>query len=155
MESNEGAAPPVDAAAVLATLRADRAAMADRAMQPWWYDVVLGLLVFQLIASYSFHRNGVTLLAVAVLVAGCLALKRTYERITGFWVNGLRPGETRRAVRVWFVGYVVVLAAAAGAEYGLGWRGAMAVAGAVLGVGIALTSRWWSRIYIAELRKGL
>ena len=30
--------------------------------------------------------------------------------------------------------------------------GAMVVAGAVLGVGIALVSRWWSRIYVAELR---
>jgi hypothetical protein len=155
MESNDGAAPPVDAAAALAALGADRSAMADRAMQPWWYDVALGLLVFQLVASYSLHRNWVTLLAVAVLVVGCLALKRTYERITGFWVSGLRPGATRRAVRVWSVGYAVVLAAAAGAEYGLGWHGAMAVAGVLLGIGVALTSRWWSRIYIAELRKGL
>ena len=77
----------------------------------------------------------------------------TYKRITGFWVNGLRPGRTRRVVRVWLVGYVVVLAIATGAEYGLGWRGAMVAAGAVLGVGIALTSRWWTRIYIAELRE--
>jgi hypothetical protein len=53
------------------------------------------------------------------------------------------------------VGYVVVLGLAAGAEFGLGWRGAMVAGGAVLGVGIALTSRWWTKIYIAELRKGL
>jgi hypothetical protein len=143
------------AAADLAALQAGRAAMADRAMQPWWYDVALGLLVFQLIASYSFHENWVTALALLVLGVGCLALMHAYKRITGFWVNGLRPGATQRAVRVWVVGYVVVLALAAGAEFGLGWRGAMVAGGAVLGVGIALTSRWWSRIYIAELRKAL
>jgi hypothetical protein len=29
----------------------------------------------------------------------------------------------------------------------------MVVGGAVLGVGIALISRWWTRIYVAELRE--
>ena len=33
------------AAAQLAALQADRAALADRVMQPWWYDVCLGLLL--------------------------------------------------------------------------------------------------------------
>jgi hypothetical protein len=155
MESDGTTTDRAAAAADLAALQAGRAEMADRAMQPWWYDAVLGLLVFVLVSSYSAHRDWVTLVAVAVVLAGCLALKTVYKRLTGFWVNGLRPGETRRAIRVWFVGYVVVLALAAGAEYGLGWRGAMVVGGAVLGVGVALTSRWWSRIYIAELRKGL
>jgi hypothetical protein len=156
MENDEGTATaPAQAAAQLDALREDRAAMADRAMQPWWYDVALGLLVFQLIASYSFYENWVTVLALLVLGVGCLALMHAYKRITGFWVNGLRPGQTQRAVRVWFVGYALVLAAAAGAEFGLGWRGAMVAGGAVLGVGVGLTSRWWSSIYIAELRKDL
>jgi hypothetical protein len=152
MES-DGTTDRAAAAADLAALQAGRAAIADRAMQPWWYDVVLGLLVFQLLASYSAHRNWVTAVALVVLLAGCAALMAAYRRITGFWVNGLRPGSTRRAVRVWLVGYVAVLALAAGAEYGLGWRGAMVAGGAVLGVGIAVTSRWWTRIYTAELRK--
>jgi hypothetical protein len=143
------------AAAQLAALRSGRAQMAERAMQPWWYDVALGLLVFQAIASYSAHEDWVTVVAALVLGVGCLALMTAYKRITGFWVNGWRRGPTRRAVWVWVVGYLVVLALAAGAEYELGWRGAMVAGGAVLGVGIALTSRWWSRIYITELREGL
>jgi hypothetical protein len=143
------------AAAQLAALQSGRAQMAERAMQPWWYDAALGLLVFGLISSYSAHENWVTAAALVVFLAGCLALMSAYKRITGFWVNGMRPGATQRAVRVWLVGYVLVLALAAGAEYGLGWRGAMVAGGAVLGVGIALTSRWWTKIYIAELRKGL
>jgi len=55
---------------------------------------------------------------------------------------------------VWIAAYVVVLALAAGAEYGLDRRGAMVVGGAVLGVGMAALSRWWTRLYIAELRSG-
>src|ERR1700710_1489637 len=107
MENDDATATaPVQAAAQLDALRADRAAMADRAMQPWWYDVALGLLVFQLIASYSFHENWVTVLALLVLGLGCLALMTAYKRITGFWVNGMRPGKTQRAIRVWFAGYV-------------------------------------------------
>jgi hypothetical protein len=155
MESDGTTTDRAAAAADLAALQAGRAAMAERAMQPWWYDALLGLLVFGVISSYSAHENWVTAAALVVFLAGCLALMAAYKRITGFWVNGLRPGPTQRAVRVSLVGYVVILALAAGIEYGLGWRGAMVVGGAVLGVGIALVSRWWSRIYIAELREGL
>jgi hypothetical protein len=152
MENDGTTTDQATAAADLAALQAGRVAMADRAMQPWWYDAILGLLVFVLVGSYSVHRDWVTLVAVAVVLAGCYGLKALYRQRTGFWVNGLRPGSTRRAIRVWFGAYVVVLALAAGAEYGLGWRGAMVVGGAVLGVGIALISRWWTRIYVAELR---
>jgi hypothetical protein len=153
MESEERVADASsDAAAQLAALRADRAAMAERVVQPWWYDALLGLLVFGFVGSYSAHRDWVTVVAVVVVLAGCLALKTVYRRLTGLWVNGMRPGRTQRAVRVWLVAYGVVLALAAGAEYGLGRRGAMVVGGAVLGVGVALISRWWTRIYVAELR---
>ncbi len=41
------------AAAQLAALRADRVALADRVVQPWWYDVALGLLLLGLLASYA------------------------------------------------------------------------------------------------------
>jgi hypothetical protein len=155
MESDEVTLDPATAAAQLAALRADRAAVADRAMQPWWYDVALGLLVFALLGSYSFGYPWVTVAVLPVFFAGLFALRKAYERITGFWVSGLRPGRTRRLIYLWFVLYAVVLGLSAGAEFGLGWDGAMLVGGAVLGVGIALLSRWWSRIYIAELREGL
>jgi hypothetical protein len=155
MERDDVTVDPAAAAAQLKSLQADRSAMADRAMQPWWYDALLGLLVFELIASYSAHEPWVSTAALLVFFAGNFGLMAVYKRLTGFWVNGQRPGRTRRAMRVWMVGAVVVLALAGGAEFGLGWRGAMVAAGAVLGVGIALISRWWTRIYIAELREGL
>jgi hypothetical protein len=154
MES-DGTADPATAAADLATLRAGRAGLAQRAVPPWWYDVLLGVLVFGLFASCSAHDNRVTAAALVVFLAGVWGLVAAYRRIAGMWVSGLRPGRTRRAVRVWFVLYLVVLAAAYGAEYGLDLRGAMVAGGAVLGVGVALISRWWTRIYVAELREEL
>ena len=142
------------AEAELATLQAQRAALADRAVQPWWYDALLGLLIAGFLASYSLRNTWVTLGALVLLLVGLRGMIALYTRLTGLWVNGFRKGPTRRAIYVWLVLYAVVLGAAAIAEYLLDVRGAMAVGGAVIGVGLALISRWWTRIYVAELREG-
>ena len=39
------------AVAQLAALRADRAALADRVLQPWWHDAGAGLLLFGLFTA--------------------------------------------------------------------------------------------------------
>ena len=140
------------AAEQLAALQAGRAALADRVVQPWWYDALLGLLVAGFLASYSLRSTWVVLGALVLFLLGLRGLVALYTRLTGLWVNGLREGPTQRAIRVWFVLYAVVLGAAAVTEYLLDVRGAMAVGGAVIGVGLALISRWWTRIYVAELR---
>ena len=144
-----------DAAAQLAALQADRAALAERVVQPWWYDALLGLLIAGLLASYSLRSTWATLGALVLFLLGLRGLVALYTRLTGLWVNGFRAGPTRRAIHVWFVLYAVVLGAAAIAEYLLDVRGAMAVGGVVIGLGLALVSRWWTRIYVAELRAGL
>lgn len=141
-----------EAAAQLDLLRADRAAMADRAMQPWWYDVALGLLVFGMLAQYSLHSDLLSLVSSLVFVAALAALTSWYRRRTGFWVGGFRAGRTRRAIAAWLALYVVVLLAAVWLENVRHVGGAMVVAGAVLGLATVVTSRWWTRIYIAELR---
>jgi len=151
MESNEVSDRAV-AEAELAALRFRRAALAERVAQPWWYDALLGLLVFGFLASYSLHSAWATAVALVLFAVGLRALMALYTRLTGLWVSGLRKGATRRAIHVWFVLYAVVLGVAAVAEYLLDVRGAMAVGGAVIGVGLALISRWWTRIYVAELR---
>jgi hypothetical protein len=154
MESEGTTTDPGTAAAHLASLRAGRAAMAERAQQPWWHDAMLGLLVFQFVASYSFD-TWVTVVAAVVLGLGVWALMSAYRRFTGFWVNGLRSGATAPAVWVWFVLYAVVLGSSAAVEHLLDVRYAMVVGGAVLGVSIAVLSRWWTRLFIAELRDRL
>ena len=151
MESNE-VSDRAAAAAELAALQSRRAALAERAMQPWWYDALLGLLIAGFLASYSLRNTWVTLGALVLLLVALRAMVALYTRLTGMWVNGFRKGSTRRAIHVWLVLYAVVLGAAASAEYLLDVRGAMAVGGVVIGIGLALISRWWSRIYIAELR---
>ena len=140
------------AAAQLAGLRADRESLADRVVQPWWYDALLGLLVAGFLASYSLRSTWATVVAIVVLGVAMRLMVALYTRLTGLWVNGFRAGPTRRAIRAWIVLYAAVVGAAAIAEYLLDLRGAMAVGGVVVGVGLALISRWWTRIYVAELR---
>lgn len=143
------------ATAQLAALRADREAVAARAMQPWWYDVSLGVLVFLLLAQFSLHNRVVSAVAPLVVIAGCVALVVAYRRITGFFVSGYRGGRTRRAIWVWLGAAAVAFAVGFALEEGAGLRGAMVVTGAVLGVCMALVSRWWTHLYIAELREQL
>ena len=140
------------AAAQLAALQADREALADRARQPWWYDALLGLMTFGFFASYSFGFPWVPMVAFVAYVIGMNWLMSVYRRLTGTWVSGDRPGATRRAWRVWVVCALLVLVPALALELWFGVRGAMVVAGLLLGAGVALVSRWWSRLYVAELR---
>jgi drug/metabolite transporter (DMT)-like permease len=149
MESND-VSDRAAAEAELASLQAQRAALADRAMQPWWYDALLGLLLFGFISSYALHDTWVTLAALVVFLLSLRGMVALYRRLTGFWVDGFRRGPTRRAIVVWVVVVLAVLGAGFAADEH--WRGAMVAAGAVLGVGVAAVSRWWTRLYVAELR---
>ena len=151
MESDE-VHDRADAEAQLAALRFQRAALAERAVQPWWYDALLGLLLFGFVSSYAVHSSWITLAALAGFLVCLRGMVALYARRTGLWVSGFRQGRTRRAVLVWAAFALLVLLAGFAADDH--WRGSMAVAGAVLGVGVALISRWWTRIYVAELREG-
>src|SRR3954451_3152167 len=90
------------ATAHLAALHAGRERLAVRVRPRWWYDAGLGAVVFLMLASVSLRAVGpwqvVTLAAGAVLLG---VLVRLYQRITGVWVNGMRPGRTRAVMRVW------------------------------------------------------
>ena len=135
------------AAAQLAALQADRAALADRVVQPWWYDVCLGLLLFGFLASYTFDSPWVTFPALVVFGAGLGALVAAYKRITGVWVN-----VDARAMVQWSGVVLLVLVPAFVLADGLGHHWVMVPAGAVLGVAVAVFGRRWGRAYAAELR---
>jgi hypothetical protein len=142
------------AAAALAALQADRERLAERVRPPWWYDAGLGLVIFAVIASTSLRDVGWWQPVIVLLsLVGLGALASGYRRSTGVWVSGLRSGRTRRVVAVW----VLLVVAVAGLGYAgdllLGWRWATVVAGAVLGVAITLLGRWWTRVYVAEIRE--
>jgi hypothetical protein len=89
------------------------AALADRVLQPWWYDVALGLLLFGFLASYAFDSLWVTFPALVVFMAALGALVRAYQRITGIWVN-----TPRRVFVLWAAVVLVVLVPAGSAAPG-------------------------------------
>ena len=138
------------AAAQLAALRSDRAALADRVLQPWWYDITLGLLLFGFLSSYAFDSLWVTFPALVVFLVGMGALVSAYKRITGIWVD-----VTWGAMAAWMAVVLPVLVAAFVLAEGFGQRWAMVVAGAVLGPAVVVFSRHWSRELVAELRTSL
>ena len=146
------------AAAQLSALGADQAALADRIVQPWWYDVGLGLLLFGFLGSYSSHNAWVIAGALVLCLAGVGGLVTAYRRITGVWWDARKVGpvqeRVQRVMRQWAVGYFVLFAVGGAAEFLLDLRGAMVVVGAVLGTSAALLSRWVTRVYVAGLRAG-
>ena len=135
------------AAAQLAALDADRAALADRVLQPWWYDVLLGLLLFGFLASYAFDSLWVTFPALVVFSAGLGALVAAYKRISGVWGS---PGP--RVMALWGVLVLLVLVPAFVLAEGFDQHWVMVPAGAVLGVAVGVLSRLWGRAWVAELR---
>jgi hypothetical protein len=148
MESNE--MDRDDAAAQLAALQADRTALADRVLQPWWYDVALGLLLFGFLSSYAFDSLWVTFPALVVFCAGLGALVAAYKRITGVWMSA-----GGRVIWVWAALVVLVLGPAFVLAEVYDRRWAMVVAAAVLGIAVGVLSRMWGRAYVTQLRKGL
>jgi hypothetical protein len=146
MESND--LDRDDAAAQLAVLRADRVALADRVLQPWWYDVALGLLLFGFLSSYAADSLWVTVPVYVVFFVGLGSLVAAYKRITGVWVNA-----PARVYVAWGALVLAVLVPAFWLTEGHGQRWAMVVAGAVLGVAAAVSSRWAGRAWVAELQR--
>ncbi|MGY1711515.1 hypothetical protein ACI8AC_18610 [Geodermatophilus sp. SYSU D00758] len=138
------------AAAQLAALRADRTALGERALQPWWYDVLLGLLLFGFLSSYALDSPWVTFPALVVFCGGLGALVAAYRRITGFWVD-----IDGRGMALWCVVVLPVLVTAFVLAEGFDQHWAMVVAGAVLGVAAAAFSRYWGKALVAEMRRSL
>ncbi|TFV48523.1 hypothetical protein [Blastococcus sp. TF02A-35] len=147
-----------DARSQPAALQSDRAALAERLVQPWWWDVAFGVLVAGFLGSYSSRSIWVILAAVVVFAVGVRALVAVYQRITGTWWDASKVGpvqeRVRAALRRLLVGYFALLGLGAAAEFLLDVRGAMVVAGVVMGVAAGWSSRWVTRIYVAGLRAG-
>jgi hypothetical protein len=134
----------------LAALRADRAVLADRVLQPWWYDVALGLLLFGFQSSYAFDSAWVTFPALVVFMGALGALVAAYKRRTGIWVN-----TPHRVFALWAAVVLVVLVPAFVLAEGFEQHWVMVVAGAILGIAVGGLSRYWGRAYVASLREGL
>ncbi|SCX39663.1 hypothetical protein SAMN03159343_0734 [Klenkia marina] len=134
------------AAADLAALDADRAALADRVAPPRWFGPALGVLLFLFISSNAFDSPYVTGPALLVFGLGVALLVRAYRGRTGVWAY-----TPPKQLAGWAAFVVLVLVPA----YVLDRPWAFLVAGAVLGVAVALLSHHWTRTWQRELREGV
>ena len=145
MESHEDRAA---AAAQLATLQAQRTALADRVVPPWWHDVACGALLFALVSANAIEPSWAGALVTLVCAVGLGLVAWTYWRRAGVWAY---PDRAQWLVWVPLVAVVLVPAFVLADDHA--W--AMPAAGAVLGTALALLGRRWSRQWAAELRAGL
>ena len=72
------------AEAQLTALRSQRAALAERAVQPWCCDALLGLLLFGFVISYALHGTWGSLAALVVLLLCLRGMVALHARRTGF-----------------------------------------------------------------------
>jgi hypothetical protein len=133
------------AAAQLAALDADRAALADRVVQPWWHDVASGLLLFGILSANVIEPSWLGALVTLVLAAGFGLLAWSYWRRAGVWAY---PGRAQWLAWLSLVVVILVPAFLLADEHV--W--VMPAAGAVLGLALALLGRLWSRQWAADLR---
>ena len=89
-----------------------------------------------------------TIPAYVVFFAGLASLIAAYKRITGVWVS-----TPPRLFVAWGAVVLVVLVPAFWLTEGHDQRWAMVVAGAVLGVAAAVSSRLVGRAWVAELQR--
>ncbi|WP_166534506.1 hypothetical protein [Blastococcus xanthinilyticus] len=145
MESDEH-----DARTQLAALRSDRAALADRVLQPWWWDVALGALVFLFFGSYATRNWLLIAAALAVFLLGIYGLVTYYRRRTGLWPSADRPG-LQPLLRLWLACCVAwAVAAGLGMSFAMPWL--VAGVSAACGVVVTVLSRRSGQLFVAQLR---
>jgi hypothetical protein len=149
MESEDRAAAQTQ----LAALRADRVALAARAVQPWWWDVALGLLAFTFLGSYAVLDWWGIALCGLVFFAGIYGLVAFYRRRTGLWLSADRPG-VQPLLRFWLaccIGWAVV--AVLHMQFDL--PELLLGVSAVCGVAAGWLSRRSGQLFVAELHAEL
>ncbi|MBP2413562.1 hypothetical protein JOF48_002361 [Arthrobacter stackebrandtii] len=103
-----------DARAALAAVDEARASAAGLLVTPWWYHVVLGLLVSGLVALLGLASLPVLLVGLVLYFVGLFGLVQAYKKKYGVWKSGLSGGKgTVVAYRLMGV-YFAAAAVAAG-----------------------------------------
>ena len=78
---------PSDARSSLDEVHSARATLAGRFVTPWWYHVVLGVLVAQHALVQGVDNRNWTLPSALVLLGGCVAIVAGSRRATGLSVT--------------------------------------------------------------------
>lgn len=128
----------------LELIASTRAALGARVHLPWKFDLLYGLGAGGLVAAFGlpqpFHL-AVALVSVLVL----LVYLRAWVRVTGVWVNGVRPRRARWVGLA--VGGLVAMLAVVALHFD-----APLLAGSAAAVVAFAGSRLWLKVYQAELR---
>lgn len=133
-----------EAASALERVRSGRLAAARRITTPWWYHPLVGVTLAAMLGSGSLSgpvRVGLLVGSVAAL-GGLFWL---YRRLTGLWINTLDVPGMRRVTVLVIGAHLTVFGVATWLEDGRGLRGALVVAGVLLGIGYTVYWRWVER----------
>lgn len=141
-----------EAARSLDMMRATRGALAARTRWSLARHAAVGLLLGALIAGYALPGS-LPVMVVVVCLGATFAIVGRDRRRDGFFVNGYRPGRTRR---ITFTLVAIAFAALVSAillkeRYGLDW--APVAIGIVLAVVATIVSIAWERVYRQELEE--
>lgn len=141
-----------EAARSLEMMRATRGALAARTRWSLARHAAVGLLLGSLIAGYALPGPGPVMVGV-VCMGATVAIVARDRRRDGFFVNGYRPGRTRRITfALVAIAFGALLSAIALKErYGLNW--APVAIGIVLAVVATLASIAWELVYRQELEE--
>ncbi|GGO46674.1 hypothetical protein GCM10012287_17590 [Streptomyces daqingensis] len=134
-----------DARASLDAVAATRAGVAGRIAAPWWYHLVLGLLVAQHVLAQGLENANWTLPSMGLLLAGCLVLTLAYRRLAGLSTAKAQGTRSRNVLTL--LG-LVALACVASASL----TGSAAVSWVAAGV-VLLATIVLGRLFEAALRR--
>lgn len=152
MEMNSSSGAAQSAATALQHVRSGRLAAAQRITTPAWYHPLAGAALAAMLGSGSLTglaRVGVLLGSLVAL----LALFWLYRRLTGLWINLLHVPGMRRATVLATGVALTVFCVATLLEDVEGLRGALVVAGVLLGVAYTLYWRWAERQLVTLWRR--
>ena len=141
---------PETAAKQLRIAQHQRELVAERAVSPPGYHVMLGILVGLFVASAYFESMVTRMAAIGLFAVGCVGLVMYYRRTKGMWINGNRPGPAGRVATIGAIAaaglYII------GGLAGQRWPFVPLLCGVVAAIEMTIVGYRWDALYIKELR---
>lgn len=150
MESHEPFEQSLKPTEALDTIRATQSGMAYQAEAPAWYAVSLSLISGGFLAVQAAPL-ALRVAGVAVLAAAIPLLVEAYRRKTGIWMDGFRPGRTRKVAVAAVVLALSVFAVGCYFGFVRNRSEAFLIGGAIISVITFVASIAWGRAYAREM----
>ncbi|MXO62611.1 hypothetical protein [Qipengyuania oceanensis] len=138
-----------DARDALAALQQTRNSLAASYDYPFARHLAFGLLIGSFVAAQALP-TGLRMGALGLALAGIFLIQRWDRRRTGSFINGYRPGATRKVTALLLLAVLPILVAAV--VFGGPERPTLVVALAGLATLVCIAfSYWWQAVYLREL----